>query len=84
MPMIAFIGVRISWLIAARNALFASLACSAASRASSASAKRRAFWIAIAACWDRPTRKSRSALVKPALTVDAPDGHDAGHLAARS
>ncbi len=34
MPMIAFIGVRISWLIEARNALFASLA-SSASRAAS-------------------------------------------------
>ena len=61
MPMIAFIGVRISWLIAARNALFAWLASSAASRASWASAKSRAFSIAIAACWARPTRKSRSA-----------------------
>ena len=35
--MIAFIGVRISWLIAARNALFAWFASSAASRASCAS-----------------------------------------------
>ena len=33
MPMIAFIGVRISWLIEARNALFASFAASASSRA---------------------------------------------------
>ncbi len=38
MPMIAFIGVRISWLIAARKVLFAWLASSAARRASSASA----------------------------------------------
>ena len=37
MPMMAFIGVRISWLMAARNALFAWFAASAASRASSAS-----------------------------------------------
>ena len=34
MPMIAFIGVRISWLIAARKVLLAWFACSAASRAS--------------------------------------------------
>ena len=33
MPMIAFIGVRISWLIEARNALFACVADSASSRA---------------------------------------------------
>ncbi len=37
MPMIAFIGVRISWLIAARKALLAWLASSAAFRASSTS-----------------------------------------------
>ena len=47
MPMTAFIGVRISWLIVARNALLASLAASAAARASCASLNRRAFWIAI-------------------------------------
>ena len=34
MPMTAFIGVRISWLIVARKALLASLAASAAARAS--------------------------------------------------
>ncbi len=33
MPITAFIGVRISWLIVARNELFASLAVSAAARA---------------------------------------------------
>ena len=49
MPITAFIGVRISWLIVARNALFASLAASAAARASWASLNRRAFWIAITA-----------------------------------
>ncbi len=43
MPITAFIGVRISWLIVARNELFASLAASAAARASFASWKRRAF-----------------------------------------
>ena len=37
MPITAFIGVRISWLIVARNELFASLAASAAARASCAS-----------------------------------------------
>ena len=44
--MIAFIGVRISWLVAARNALLAAFACSATSRASCASRNSRAFWIA--------------------------------------
>ncbi len=34
MPITAFIGVRISWLIVARNELLASLADSAAARAS--------------------------------------------------
>ena len=33
MPMIAFIGVRISWLIVARNALLASFAASASALA---------------------------------------------------
>ena len=33
MPMIPFMGVRISWLIVARNSLFARLACSANSLA---------------------------------------------------
>ena len=37
MPITAFIGVRISWLIVARNALLASLAASAWARASCAS-----------------------------------------------
>ena len=32
-PITAFIGVRISWLIVARNALFASVAASASARA---------------------------------------------------
>ena len=49
MPMTAFIGVRISWLIVARNELFASLAASAAARASCVSLNRRTFWIAITA-----------------------------------
>ncbi len=52
MPMIAFIGVRISWLMAARKVLLAWLACSAASCAARPSSKRRAFWMAIAACCD--------------------------------
>ncbi len=46
MPMIAFIGVLISWLIVARKALFAWLASSASCRASWVSRKRRAFWMA--------------------------------------
>ena len=51
MPITAFIGVRISWLIVARNELFASLAASAAARASCACLNSRAFWIAITAWW---------------------------------
>ena len=43
MPITAFIGVRISWLIVARNALLASLAVSAAACACCASLNRRAF-----------------------------------------
>ena len=77
MPMIAFIGVRISWLIAARKVLLAWLACSAASRASRASANSRAFSIAIAACCDSPTRKSRSACGERRRRRRAPDGHHA-------
>ena len=38
MPITAFIGVRISWLMVARNALFACAAASASSRARSSSA----------------------------------------------
>jgi hypothetical protein len=49
MPMTAFIGVRISWLIVARKALLASLAASALARAASVSLKRRVFWMAITA-----------------------------------
>ena len=82
MPMTAFIGVRISWLIVARKLLFASFACSADLRDSSASAKRRAFWIAIAACCDSPTRKLRSAAGERRRAGEAPDRQDAGDLAA--
>ena len=64
MPMIAFIGVRISWLIAARNALFAALASSATSRASCASANRRAFWIR-----DPDVRRDRRQQPRVALAV---------------
>ena len=49
MPITAFIGVRISWLIVARNELLASLAASAAARACCASLNRRTFSIAITA-----------------------------------
>ena len=43
MPITAFIGVRISWLIVARNELLASFADSAAACASCASAYSRAL-----------------------------------------
>ena len=50
-PITAFIGVRISWLIVARKMLFDAFASSAASRASSASANSRALSSAIEASW---------------------------------
>ena len=49
MPITPFIGVRISWLIVARKALFACVAASASSRARSSSVTYRAFSIAVAA-----------------------------------
>ena len=61
MPITAFIGVRISWLIVARNALLASLAASAAARASCACLNSRAFWIAITA-WSAKVLSSASSL----------------------
>ena len=63
MPITAFIGVRISWLIVARNELFASLAASAwRARASCvlASLNSRAFWIAITA-WSAKVRRGTAA-----------------------
>ena len=80
--MIAFIGVRISWLVAARNALLAAFACSATSRASSASRNSRAFSIAIAACCDSPTRKFRSCFAERVTSPRAPDRHHPRHVAA--
>ena len=59
-PMIAFIGVRISWLMVARKALFAWLAASASRRADWASSSSRTFSMAIAAWRANPDKKSRS------------------------
>ena len=59
-PMTAFIGVRISWLMVARKMLFEALASSATSRASWASAKRRALSSAIEASWARRSSRSTS------------------------
>ncbi len=64
MPMTAFIGVRISWLIVARNELLASLAASACERASRASWNSRAFSMATVACSESPDRNSSSASLK--------------------
>ena len=77
--MIAFIGVRISWLIAARNVLLARSASSAASGASCASRKSRAFSIAIAACWASPTSKSRSVWLNGSPGHGRQTAIDAGH-----
>ncbi len=76
MPITAFIGVRISWLIVARNELFASLAASAAARASCVSLNMRAFWIAITA-WsanvrNRDSSLSSNAFVKRCSTASPP------------
>ena len=49
MPVTAFIGVLISWLMVARKALFACVAVSASSRARSSSVTYRALSIAVAA-----------------------------------
>jgi hypothetical protein len=46
-PMMPFIGVRISWLMFARNSLLARLALSAALRAASSSSARRARRVAL-------------------------------------
>ena len=73
MPITAFIGVRISWLIVARNALLASLAVSAwalaisaCSRACCVSLNSRAFWIAITA-WSAKVLMQRDLLVAEGL-----------------
>ncbi len=49
MPITAFIGVLISWLMVARKALFACVAASASSRARWSSLRYRALSIAVAA-----------------------------------
>ena len=60
-PMIAFIGVRISWLMVARNTLLASFAASASAFASCADANRRALSRAIeASCANRPSSATSS------------------------
>ena len=61
MPITAFIGVRISWLIVARNELLASFAASAAARASCACLKSLAFWMAITA-WSAKDLSSAASL----------------------
>ena len=58
MPMTAFIGVRISWLIAARNVLFAAFAASAALAGLARDAYRRALSSAI----ERELREALQAL----------------------
>ena len=68
MPITAFIGVRISWLIVARNELFASLAASAAARACLVSLNRRTFWIAITA-WSANVCSRRSPRVRTGALV---------------
>ncbi len=66
MPITAFIGVRISWLIVARKALLASFAVSAAARASWVCLNSRAFWIAITA-WSAKVLSSAISLSENGL-----------------
>ena len=83
MPMIAFIGVRISWLIAGEErALGLVRLLGRPRRASWASANSRALSIAMAACCERPTRKLEVGRREGLIAPRAPDGHHAGHLAA--
>ena len=82
--MIAFIGVRISWLIAARKALLAAFAVSASSRASCAVAYRRALSSAIEASWAKRCRRSTlGGLERPLVRAVAGETQRADHLRAR-
>ena len=65
MPITAFIGVRISWLIVARNEPFAALASSAMRVCSSISRSRRALATAIAACSAKVCSKDTWSSVNP-------------------
>ncbi len=69
MPMTAFIGVRISWLIVARKALLASLAASAAARASWVCRNSVLFWIAMAACPAKVSSSAASFGSKPSVRL---------------
>ena len=71
MPITAFIGVRISWLIVARNELLASLADSAAARARFVSLNSRTFWIAITA-WSAKVCSSAAACPVNGQLLHAP------------
>ena len=71
MPITAFIGVRISWLMVARKALLASLAASAAARAACASLNRRTFSIAITA-WSAKVCSASSTLAGMGPGVSQP------------
>ena len=79
MPITALSGVRISWLMAARNELLASFACSAAWRASWASSNRRAFstatpMLAATVASSRGIGVGEPVLLGRALDADRPDG----------
>jgi hypothetical protein len=58
-PITAFIGVRISWLIAARKSAFAWAVVSASSRAAWASRRvRSSRWLDRSSCWAQRRRRS--------------------------
>ena len=67
--MMAFIGVRISWLMLARNALFARLAASAALRAVTRSAVRSATSISRWLRWASSSKRARRLSV---MSIKAP------------
>ena len=81
--MTAFIGVRISWLIIARKALLAWLAAFRRRLGFLRLPVQAGISIAMAACWARPTVKSRSDCVNgPAATLSPPDSQHTDHLLA--
>ena len=63
--------------MAARNVPFAWFASSASAWASCASANRRAFSIATAACWDRPVKEVEVRRAEDRARDRPPDGHHA-------
>ena len=68
MPMMAFIGVRISWLMVARNVLLARVACSAASLAARTSASAARARALSSRAWAHSLRSRVAMLLKAVAT----------------